>query len=41
MAEVRVIEGYHYIPTLNGFDLLLCIALYILGRWALNAPRRR
>ena len=41
MAEVRVIDTPPLLHTFNGFDLLLCIALYILGRWALNAPRRR
>lgn len=34
-------EGYHYIPTLNGFDLFLLAALYGLARMLLNPSRRR
>ena len=34
-------EGYHYIPTLNGFHLSLLLALYGLARLLLTTPRRR
>ncbi len=34
-------EGYHYIPTLNGFDLFLLAALYGLVRLLLTTPHRR
>ena len=36
-----MIEGYHYIPTLNGFDLFLLAAMYGLTRLLLTTPRRR
>ena len=34
-------EGYHYIPTLNGFHLSLLLGLYGLARLLLNPPHRR
>ncbi len=36
-----MIEGYHYIPTLNGFHLALLAVLYGLVRTLLKSPRRR
>jgi len=36
-----VIEGYHYIPTLNGFDLFLLAVAFGLARMLLNPSHRR
>ena len=36
-----MIEGYHYLPTLNGFHLALLAVLYGLVRLLLNPSRRR